>query len=213
MLLAHAFQSDDLIPAGCDGEPPVSTRQFVPNAKDGEPRAPGRRRDGRAEPGAPSLAGLHAVGRDGLDERGGAPPGDGNYEDRRAGRGDRNSGGRVKEARPGRSQWTEVLIEATARVALAGSAYQFGYQLADDPKGRRDNSKDRPLVLLTGQGVATVAPGPTTGAGDAMLLLDRFAVLAQGVVVINVPVRGRVLGAVGVKRRFVRHSVAPLRFP
>jgi hypothetical protein len=96
--------------------------------------------------------------------------------------------------------------------SVAG-AREFAKQSADDPKGRREDSKDRPPVLPAGQRVATVAPRPTTGAGDAMLLLDRLAVIAEGVVVIHVPVRGRVLGVIRVKRRFVRHRVAPLSFP
>ena len=69
------------------------------------------------------------------------------------------------------------------------------------------------MVLAGGKAVAAVAPRPTTSARNTMLLPDRFAVVAQGIVVIHVPVRRRVLGVVGVKRRLVRHCLAPLGVP
>ena len=65
-------------------------------------------------------------------------------------------------------------------------------------------------MFTGGQGLAAVAPRPVACARDSMLVLDRFAVVAQGVVVIHVPVGRRVLRAVCVKRRLVRHGVAPL---
>jgi hypothetical protein len=57
-------------------------------------------------------------------------------------------------------------------------AHEFVYESSDDAKRRRDDAQEWPVVLAAGEGVAAIAPKPTAGAGDAMLLLDRFAVFA-----------------------------------
>jgi hypothetical protein len=92
-------------------------------------------------------------------------------------------------------------------------AHESVHESSEGPERRRDDAQDRPVVLAGGQGLAAVAPGPATSARDAVLLLDRFAMVAEGVVVMHVPVGRRILLAVGVKRRFVRHCAAPLCCP
>ena len=87
---------------------------------------------------------------------------------------------------------------------------QSADEFADDRKGAE--------IILGGacrvqwrRGSRSARSGAGRQCRDSMLLLDRFAVVAQGVVVMHVPVGRRVLRAVGVERRLVR-IVCPLSF-
>src|SRR5271166_395389 len=114
------------------------------------------------------------------------------------------------DVRPSREDWIASLDPNMASLSgpcvARGPLMRTAIHTALAGKSRSDG---RLLPALARQGVAAIAPWPTTRTGAAMLELDRFRIVAKQVVVVHVSMRGWVLRVLGVERGYVGHAGPP----